>query len=65
MAANKIIDINEYIAKKSTDKAKNNSLYKKIRTDYVEEEERQKTLNLFMRVLATMEKESYKQMTEK
>ncbi len=51
----KIIDINEYKMKKLRNKT-----YKNTKEEKDTEEERKKTLNLFMRVLATMKKESYK-----
>ncbi|SNT00480.1 hypothetical protein SAMN05446037_10334 [Anaerovirgula multivorans] len=58
MSRSKIINLNEYIEKKKKVKTENQRSYKN-KTRFTEEEERLKTLNLFMRVLATMEKESY------
>ncbi|MCC5908990.1 MAG: hypothetical protein JJT76_00955 [Clostridiaceae bacterium] len=54
----KIIDINEYIERKKINKDYR-YLHYKSRKKYSEDEERKKTFNLFMKVLATMEKESY------
>ncbi|AOY75443.1 hypothetical protein [Clostridium formicaceticum] len=60
MNKNMIIDINEYIKRKKLDKIKNKNSYAKRDRYILEEEERRKTFNLFMKVLASMEKESYK-----
>ncbi|AKL93557.1 hypothetical protein CACET_c00360 [Clostridium aceticum] len=60
MDKNTIIDINEYIKRKRIDKIRNKNSYTKREKYVLEEEERRKTFNLFMKVLATMEKESYK-----
>lgn len=59
LSKGKVISLKEYIDKKKTAKTQIQTLYKN-KTRFTEEEERLKTLNLFMRVLATMEKESYK-----
>lgn len=58
LSRSKIINLNEYIEKKKKIKTEIQRSYKN-KTRFTEEEERLKTLNLFMRVLATMEKESY------
>lgn len=54
---NKIIDINEYRNIKTKREEYNKD---RVISLMFEEEERKKTLNLFIKVLETMEKESYK-----
>lgn len=58
LSRNKVINLKEYIENKKMTKEKNKYSYIN-KTRFIEEEERLKTLNLFMKVLATMKKESY------
>lgn len=58
MSKGKIVNLDEYIEKKKTAKLKRKS-FDENNIKFKEEEDRLKTLNLFMKVLATMEKESY------
>lgn len=57
MNSNNIIDINEYKERKLRQKEELSN--KKNYTQKTDEDERKNTFNLFMRVLATMRKESY------
>lgn len=57
--ASKVIEIKEYLEGRKEIKRQGVAPYKN-RHKYVEDEERRRTLNLFMKVLATMERESYK-----
>ncbi len=58
MDKRKIISLSEYREKKEKTKT-NDNCFCKMRDNFAEDEERLKTLNLFMKVLATMKKESY------
>lgn len=55
----KVIDIKEYLEGKKEKKEQGLSPYK-AKYNFLQDEERIKTFNLFMKVLATMKKESYK-----
>ncbi|WP_170834869.1 hypothetical protein [Natronincola peptidivorans] len=58
MNKNRIIYIDEYMKTAKAGKTRKIGGHKK-KPKPLEEEERQKTFNLFMKVLATMQKESY------
>ncbi len=58
MAKNNIINLDEHIKRRQEEK-RIKECYCKNKCAYGEEVERLKTLNLFMKVLATMKKESF------